>query len=93
MPENTPTNYDIIQRVVALERDTKTLEKKIDVMDKDLKEEFSSIQEKLDELIVLKSRFDGGYKIVTIIAGIVLVAAGFLGWFIDKWQAIKEAIF
>lgn len=58
----------------------------------DVKKSQKELGEKLDELISTQRKFEGGWKALTIVGGLVVVIGGFVAWVIDKWSSIKSAV-
>lgn len=99
-------SLDPIQEILKISRDIggiqsdlKATNDRLDGLEEDIqkaltdvKQSQASLGEKLDKLIDTQSKFEGGWKALTIVGGLVVVVGGFVAWVIDKWATIKGAI-
>lgn len=87
------SNLDVIVRLALVEERSRKLEENFKSFQAEFEKDFKSIDEKLDSIIEIKNKFDGSWKAVAFIGSIVVVGATVLAWLIERWQAIRDAIF
>lgn len=93
--EERTSSFDrrIVEMDFSIKEKLKDIDIKIQDFDLQAKEDFRKMDYKLDEIISIKDKLDGSWKAVVGLGTIIVVASSGFAWLVDKWGAIKEAIF